>query len=602
MTFPRRRPPTAGNRRVWLAALATLAVPVLSDPARAQVMERHLPPAEAPQTQALPTPQEPGLITDDRSLGAALTSIVLIGPTSAVVSGRPEPGVSIHDVPRMDQKGPRAALRRFLGQTLSRKLISEVETAVVEQYRAMGYPFVQVSTPEQEIDQGVLQIRVVEFHIGKIEIAGASAGEAKHIAGLIRAEVGQPINSPRLLQDFDWLSRYPYRTVTPAFTPGAGLGESDVDLAVKNISPPWQVYAGYQNSDSPLTGPDRYFMGASLGLAALNDTVISAQVTGSPDFWAQHGDLFSVPNPQYESAAARITAPTLPRQDIEITANAVESNETNDAGIFPLQIRQQTLEGSAAYRSALSNFVDLPGDVAVGLEAVHQNRYTTTTLFGVTIPLVSISMDVFQAFGEWSYRWSDPYGHSSIDAKVHGSPGGLTADNSPLAYAIYTDGRATSPSYVYGGFDFNRWSALPWGLSLVSEVSGQYASGSLPDPEQIAIGGLTAVRGYSLDDGAFDNGVYARNELHAPTVPTVGKGAYALTFTPMTFIDAGYGRNDGSAPGVPTSLAIASVGVGTGVQIGPFVAGQVTASYPLADSRYTRQGEWRLDAAVTIAY
>jgi hemolysin activation/secretion protein len=276
----------------------------------------------------------------------------------------------------------------------------------------------------------------------------------------------------------------------------------------------------------------------------------------------------------------------------------VESNELLEVTPFEFLIRQQTLEGSAAYRSALSNFVDLPGDVAVGLEAVHQNR--NTSVFG--IPLVDISMDVFQAYAEWSYHWSDPFGRSSISAKAHGSPGGLTFDNSPLAYFIYTNGRARSATYVYGGFDFSRVSLLPFGVSLSSEVAAQYASGPLPDPEQLAIGGPGSVRGYVGDDGAFDQGIWIRNELHSPPVPTVGTGLYALAFAPMIFLDAGYGRDASAAPGQITSQTMVSTGVGTTVQIGRFVSGQLTASFPLLNARYSRLGETRLDASVTIAY
>jgi hemolysin activation/secretion protein len=148
-----------------------------------QALERHLPPAEAPKAQGIPTPAEPGMINDDRALGASLTSLIVLGPTTPVVSGPSASGLDTGAVPRLKQKAPRALLARFLGRPISRKLISEIDTAIVKHYRAMGYPFVEVSTPEQEIDRGVLQIRVVEFRIGKIAVAGADRPAGPALAG-----------------------------------------------------------------------------------------------------------------------------------------------------------------------------------------------------------------------------------------------------------------------------------------------------------------------------------------------------------------------------------------------------------------------------------
>ena len=66
-------------------------------------------------------------------------------------------------------------LRPYLGQPLSRKLIAEIEAAIARQYRDLDYPFVSLSTPEQEITGGVLQIRVVEFRTGKVAVKGAKS-------------------------------------------------------------------------------------------------------------------------------------------------------------------------------------------------------------------------------------------------------------------------------------------------------------------------------------------------------------------------------------------------------------------------------------------
>ena len=179
----------------WTANAAALAVAALvASGAVAQPVERNLPPAPTAPSTVIAPPPLPGSINDDKSLGANLSSIVILGPTAAVEAS-PAPGVDTSQVARLNHPAAVATLRPFLGRPISRKLISQIEAQIVLEYRRQGYPFVEVSTPEQEITEGALQIRVVEFRVGKITVAPASAqGSAPPAAaGTVRATDGHPI-------------------------------------------------------------------------------------------------------------------------------------------------------------------------------------------------------------------------------------------------------------------------------------------------------------------------------------------------------------------------------------------------------------------------
>ena len=395
------------------SAVVGFALALLAAQALAQPVERNLPAEpQAPPTVIAGAPL-PGSINDDRSLGANLSAIVILGPTAAV-SPSPRPGVDASQVARLDKPRALRALAAFLGRPITRKLIGEVETAIVREYRRQGYPFVEVSTPEQEITGGSLQVRVVEFHLGKLALARARRGEDGYVDARIRTRPGDEIGSASLIQDLDWLNRVPYRTLTPTFAAGAGLGETDLTLTATYVRP-WSLNAGYSNSGSPATGEDRIFVGGSAAGHLLTDAFLSVQVTGSPDFWATHGRVFDNHHPQYESVAGRLLAATAPRQDIELTIDAVETNEP----VSPFVIRQDTFEATLAYRGALSNLVRLPGDVSGGVEWSRQARHT---FFG-DVDVLDTSVDVFQLYGDWSNQWVDPRGAGSVDVSVHGSPG-----------------------------------------------------------------------------------------------------------------------------------------------------------------------------------
>ena len=568
------------------AVLTCLTALSLCGAAHGQALERNLPPALKAPEAPIETPALPGSINDDHALGAQLSSIVLLGPTSPIAEASTTTGLDASAVERLNHPRALAALKPFLGQPISRKLIAEIETAIVREYRRQGFPFVEVSTPEQEITTGVLRIRVVEFRVGKVKTPHARGGDGAYIENHVRTDPGDEIDAARLGQDLDWLNRYPGRNIQPSFSPGVGLGQTDLNLNT-TYSRPWSVNAGYANSGSPLTGVDRYFVGGSFGGHFLTDFSAALQVTGSPDFWTAQK------NPQYESVAGRVQFATAPRQDVELTVDAVESNEPAFLGPFPLVIRQQTLEATLGYRSALSNLLPLPGEIVGGIEFSRQARnafFEDTSLFYDVV-------DVYQLFGEWTYTWGDRLGATAVDVSVHGSPGGIDDANTAIAYANASGGRVLRADYVYGVASVTRQTRLPLGFSLLSQFNGQYAGQPLPASQQIGLGGQTAVRGYSLDDGAWDDGLVLRNTLNSPLLRN-GEGRFIPALGGRVYADYGFGRDEAFRHNV----SVASVGAGADLHIGAYAVGSVDISCPLIDASITRAGDIHIDARVTFTY
>src|SRR5579875_2035674 len=142
------RTPRAGACAAALIALCA-ATPALAQTA----VQRNLPPAPKSQpAQVAPAPLPPAE-SDARPIAGPLKALVLLGPQSPVRTGEAA-GVDTREVARLDNGRARRRLARFLGRPLSRRLISEIQAAITRWYRDQGYPFVSVSTPEQEISGG----------------------------------------------------------------------------------------------------------------------------------------------------------------------------------------------------------------------------------------------------------------------------------------------------------------------------------------------------------------------------------------------------------------------------------------------------------------
>ena len=534
---------------------------------------------------ALPTDQ------DATPIGPALRAVVLLGPGEPARASVAD-GVDVAAAKRVDPKRLARALRPFLGRPLSRRLIAEVEARIARAYRATGYPFVRLATPEQEITSGALQITVMEFKAGKITAAAKTPAAADYLTSRVRLQSGEPVSSVALSEDLDWLNRYPFRQVAAVFTPGAEVGQTDLTLQTTN-SKPWMVYAGYANSGSASTGWDRYFVGAEVGGLLVPDSFASFQATTSSNGAFYRQRLFdSAPQPSYDSYAARFVLPTNPRGEIEASVDWVQSNEPSS----PFNVVQTTLEGSLGYRFALSNLSpDLLGfgDARFGVEAKTQD---SKTQYG-NLAFYDASMQVYQLYAGWEKTEQDAFGHSDLDIEAHLSPGGVDGENSNAQMRLYSQGQVGSASYAYTDLNFSRTTQLIYNFSWTLQAIGQYSPRPLPRTEQVGLGGQGLVRGYSLDDGAYNSAIVARNELHAPSL-VLQQDGQAFSLAPYAFVDAGVGRDQFTKQ----SVTAVSTGLGGDLQLTSRLALSLDGAYALKSAIYTRSGDARIETRLTFSY
>ncbi len=600
----------SARRAKKLGSLGILALGGMSlsgAPALAQVIapvERNLPPVMSGQGRLVIGPKDLGGSPDDTSLGVTLSGISLIGPKESVARNAGQ-GIRIGAIGEVDRAALQQALSPFLGQPLSRKRISDIQAAIAKVYRAAGYPFVSVTLPPQEVTGGVLTLRVVEFRTGAVKVSGAEPGTEAGLAGRVRAAPGQRIAADALEEDLAWLNRYPYRSVNGVFAPGDELGLSTLTLEV-TPQKPWQVFAGWSNTGTHTTGFDRYYAGFGAAVFGVPESFLSYQVTGSPNFWSDPAAVGTGPEqPSYYSQAARFVVSTGARQGIEIVPNYVATRQNGAAGLFAYD--NTTLEIPVYYRTAISNLAPglYAGDLILGAtgKTVSRTSYFTGEDIG------GANADLFELIAGWSISRSDPYGTTSLDLKLIGNPGGVIGGNTSARWSIYSGGRVTDVTYVYGTGDLNRATRLPAGFSWVSDLFGTAAGQPLPDTEQLSLGGLYATRGYTLDDATVDTGLVWRNELRTPTfalLSAMGVPGVADQASPFAFVDVGWGRTysyEGVLGPVPQNdYSLAGIGLGVDYTLGRNFTATLVGGVALTDATYTQAGDFTFQARLYASY
>ncbi|MFC3226482.1 ShlB/FhaC/HecB family hemolysin secretion/activation protein [Marinibaculum pumilum] len=600
-------------------------------PAHAQTapaLERNLPldlPGEGRIELDAAAPAE----VSDAPIGVSLAGVRLEGLAAGrvrtgggpAVAAPPAPGITVVDVDGVAEADLKAALGRFLGQPLSLRLIEEIKAAVVAVYRRSGRPFVSVTPPEQDISSGILRLQVLPFRAGEVVVRTGprtAAGEGvpqlrpadPELAGDLRVTPGTLIEAPQVMEDLDWLNRYPFRQVNGVFEPGSQPGISDLNLEVSRYRP-WLGYAGWSNSGTRSTGIDRYFVGFNAGFEPLQDLTIAYQLTIDSGVLRRPSSLaLSDGNwPRYASHAARFTFTPFARQALEVAPNFVATRQTIEAGTFAFETT--AFELPVRYISALSNLVPALagwGDAYIGVAPKWETR---STLFsGVEVARGSAA--VF----DMSIGWSGVLrglGDTAIDLQLVHNPGGIVGGNTTEDWYLYSNGVVDQARYTYLAGTMNRTTPLPVlpGLALRTTLIGQFAGQALPDIEQLAPGGVYAARGYTLSDGSLDTGLILRDTLQLPGGPVFGAAASDAglaiddRFSPYLFLDmaSGYAFDGGPADRSGRNRTnMAGVGGGFDYSLGQFLHAGASVGLALSDAPSTRRGDVRVDGRIVVTF
>ena len=560
-----------------LIALACLSFPRF-DPAYAQAIERHQPLLETERSAPIIEPDAVPMDEDDTPIGPELKSLAILSGDQSVKTAVVD-GVDVSSVARLVAVQPaiEADLNPFIGRPISRKLIAQVEEVIARRYRRLGFPFVSLSTPEQKISDGVLQVRVLEFSIGKLLTSKLPTGSVQNVIDQVGLKPGDAIDAPRLGKDLAWLNRYPFRSIQAVFTPSQTPGGADLILSAQS-SKPWRLYLGYDNSGSPSSTLDRYFAGGAVGDLLGRDSVVYLQLTSSRDA------LDGADHPNYASEAISYSVPVFTDVQIEANFDHIEANLPSGDFLFRLMAN----EGALAIRFAapFEFSASSQSDIRLGLSAKQQKN---VTLFGGE-NVSSLSAKEHGLLVGWHIQQQsyDAYfeGDLAIHASVDDADAGSQSQTNPQAIG----GRA---SYAYATLFLEHAQPISRNVRWKVQVSGQWSRQMLPSMDQTGLGGPTLVRGYSLDSGSFDSSLIVRNELQL----TCAQSLCAKTSL-FAFYDAGLGWYGQHNP----ATKLTSVGVGASHSIRDGSKIDLTIARLLASGPEARAGDWKATVSVSFRY
>ena len=525
-------------------------------------------PTPPPLPNTLPTPNPSPLLAPRRSPS--------LPPTPALTTKVKVKKVEVNGSTVFSSEELAKAVNSFIGQELSYEQLLEIRTAINELYVSNGYETSGAFLPPQEIDDGVVQVQIIEGELERINIQGLTRLKQDYVRSRLRLAGSTPLNMQQLNAGLQLLQNDPlFSQVQAELIAGTRPGQNVLIVKFKE-APSLDAALTIDNREVPSVGS----VGAIAALGynnllgvgdRLNAAVGITQGVNSYSFSyeipinARNGKLGF----RYTRGRNRIISEPFAPLDI-----------TGRAQIYTLDFRQpviltpteELVFGVSAQlrRSHTFLFDDKPFSFTEGLEngesKVSVLRFSTDWLNRRSPNTVLAARSTFS------------FGLGVLDATVNNTG---------------TDGQFFS---WQGQFQWVQALNEQKDAVVISRIAAQLTPDSLLPLEQLSIGGVDTVRGYRTSQRVGDNGIAGTVELRLPIVRDP-EGFGLLQIVP--FIDAGTIWSNGNNEANSADGTLLSTGLGLRWQLNDWLSASLDWGIPLIS--IDRQGDSLQDNGISFS-
>ena len=449
-----------------------------------------------------------------------------------------------------------AVLKPFTGKQREYGDVQRAIEALRQRYRTLGFSVVWVVAPEQDLDRGVVTLRVIEARIGKVTIGGNRFFDDSNIRyslPALREEV-----SPRagdISANSQLANENPAKQVDVVLRPGEKQGVVDAAIDVIDVRP-LKAFLTFDNTGNPQTGDFRLGVGVQHANLFNRDHVATLNYVTSPGKWDQVS-LYSGSYrlPLYSWGAS---------MDF-IAAYSDVSAGTTQTVAGPLTFSGKGTVYGLRYNQLLARRGEYSHRIVYGLDyRAYENECALGNFDAAGCGSAAVDVTVRPISLAYSGNWAKPGRISDFYVALsHNVPGAANGQES--------DFNAARPSPNGGDGAPSRYTILRFGTSMVNAFesnwqvraafNAQYTPDALVSGEQFGIAGSTAVRGFLEREIARDTGCFANLELYSPNL--VGKlipGEGNLRG--LLFYDIAWAANNPLAGEERQQISISSVGAG----------------------------------------
>lgn len=476
------------------------------------------------------------------------------------------------------------AVYPHLGEDKSIQDVEAARTALEKAYHDTGYLTVYVDIPEQQVQAGVVRLRVSEGRVERLRVTGSryfSLGRIREKAPDL-AEGSVPY-FPEVQKQLAAVNRSGDRRVSPVLRPGRTPGKVEVDLKVDDRLP---LHGNVELNDRYSGNTSRTRLNANLRYDNLwqKEHSLSLGVQIAPQKPAE-STVFSatyvwpMDNGNYLAAYGVVS-----ESDVAALGDVNVIGKGRIAGLrylVPLRARSgysHTLTLGADYKDF---------DETLSLTATDNTPLTTNT------PISYLPFTLGYEATVQGMRST-----TQLAASVSFSLRGLADETVECVPGVFLNEFAckrylAGANYAFLRLDMKHTHRFENDWSVYGRIGGQAASGPMISNEQFIAGGVDTVRGYTESAASGDHGLSGGVELRTPSLAKwASEQLNELTL--YVFAEGASLRILEPLPGQIDRYDLLSSGLGLRFKGWRGISGSLDLAYPFEEAGQVDAGDGRV--------
>jgi hemolysin activation/secretion protein len=451
--------------------------------------------------------------------------------------------LKIKGVESLDKSTVRNIYEDKIGKEVSLLEIYEIADKITQAYASEGYVFSRAIIPAQEIEKGNVTIKVVEGKIGKVSLEGDIPNRAFLDAAIASMSNEKPLRIYDLEKQVLLLNDLAGVKFKSILKPSGKEGVVDLVLVAEKVSYENQVY--FNNYGSKFIGPLQGALKLGLNhsyILPYNQTEF-AYITSQDNRELKFFELeHSLPlNTLGTKLSLKVSSSEARPGFTQKKLNIIGRTNAYEASMFQSIIRSRSQNLNASFgMNSKDNKTDILSKTPFIREKIRSIKLSATY----------DRVDDFKGINVLNINYTQ--GLKTFGASKRNAP------NLSRAKGL--------PDFKKYEGSLSRYQALPYDLSAIGLLIGQFTNNPLLSSEEFGFGGSTFGRAYDSSEILGDKGVAGMLELRYDGIPK----AYNMQFQPFVFYDFGHVWNVNSDQGKHVNAASGGLGLRLDHKIGAF--------------------------------
>jgi hemolysin activation/secretion protein len=470
----------------------------------------------------------------------------------------------------------------YIGPSRDFSDVQKALEALEKAYTKAGYGAIQVALPEQELNLGVVTLKVTESRIAKIVFEGNRLYDEANIRNSLPAlKEGDVPNVRKMGDNLRLANESPSKQTAVILRNTETDGEVDAVVRVSEQKPT-KFNVSLDNTGTAPTGEFRLGTGFQSANLFNRDQVLTAQVIGSPtEFSKVLIAGFGYHIPLYQSG-----------DSIDISGGYSNVSSGTVQGLF--NVAGKGSIGAVHYNFQLPRVGEVEQKLTLGYD--YKAFINNITAVGDTVQLVpDITVHPLSLTYSGAVRFTSAESTFYLSA-VENLPGGNHGGSGDFEAS-----RAGSdPRYVLYryGFNVNKAFASDWQMRVA--VNGQWTRDALISGEQFGLGGMDNVRGFLERELSDDRGIRETVELYTPDFGS--KFGSNWRTRALVFYDDGRAVRVNPLPSEIPKVSIASAGLGLRAARGNNLTMRLDFAYVLDEGGQETKGHTKAQYSLVYVF